>query len=167
MSELDQMYQDIILDHSKRRIGEGLAAEVHERPGGSAVTEPVGQESAAGADHEYNPTCGDEIRLRVGLRGEIVESVTWEGDGCSISMAAASVLSEMAPGAPLQQLREQLEAFREMLHSRGRVEPDVELLGDAAAFAGVSRFVARVKCAALGWVAAQKAMERALAEQQD
>lgn len=167
MSELDQMYQDIILDHSKRRIGEGLAAEVHERPGGSAVTEPVGQESAAGADHEYNPTCGDEIRLRVGLRGEIVESVTWEGDGCSISMAAASVLSEMAPGASMQQLREQLEAFREMLHSRGRVEPDVELLGDAAAFAGVSRFVARVKCAALGWVAAQKAIERALAEQQD
>ncbi|ALB03621.1 MULTISPECIES: Fe-S cluster assembly sulfur transfer protein SufU [Kocuria] len=166
MSELDQMYQEVILDHSKRRIGEGLAAEIRERPGKDAVTEPVGQESAAGADHEYNPTCGDEIRLRVGLRGETVESVTWEGDGCSISMAAASVLSEMAPGSSLEQLREQLDAFREMLHSRGRIEPDVELLGDAAAFAGVSRFVARVKCAALGWVAAEKAIERAQAGQQ-
>lgn len=165
MSELDQMYQEVILDHSRRRVGEGLAAPVQERPGQPALVELAGAETAAGHDHEYNPTCGDEIRLRVGLRGQTVESVTWEGDGCSISMAAASVLAEMAPGTELEQLRVQLEAFREMLHSRGRTEPDVELLGDAAAFAGVSRFVARVKCAALGWVAAEKAIEQAQADQ--
>ena len=166
MSDLDQMYQEVILDHSKRRVGEGLAAPVQERPGQPAVVELAPGETAAGHDHEYNPTCGDEIRLRVGLADDAVASVTWEGDGCSISMAAASVLSEMAPGTPLSELRTQLGAYREMLHSRGRAEPDVELLGDAAAFVGVSRFVARVKCAALGWVAAEKAIDQALAEQQ-
>lgn len=162
MSELDQMYQEIILDHSKRRVGEGLAAPVQETPGTPAALELIDGESAAGHDHELNPTCGDEIRLRVGLDGQTVRTVTWEGDGCSISMAAASVLSEMAPGTPVAELREQMEAYRQMLRSRGTVEPDVELLGDAAAFAGVSRFVARVKCAALGWVAAEKAIDQAL-----
>lgn len=166
MSDLDQMYQEVILDHSKRRIGEGLAVPVQEHPGRPAEVELAEGETSAGHDHEYNPTCGDEIRLRVGLSGQTVESVTWEGDGCSISMAAASVLSEMAPGTSVGELRAQLDAYRQMLHSRGKAEPDVELLGDAAAFVGVSRFVARVKCAALGWVAAEKAVDQALSEQQ-
>ncbi|KAA9393150.1 SUF system NifU family Fe-S cluster assembly protein [Kocuria coralli] len=154
MSALDQMYQEVILDHSKRRIGEGLAA-------GDAT--PMGDEDAAGCHHEYNPTCGDEILVRVGLNGDTVTSLTWQGDGCSISMAAASVLSEMAPGADVSTLLTQIEAYREMLRSRGAAEPDEELLGDAVAFLGVSRFVARVKCAALAWVATEAALRQAAA----
>ncbi|ROZ63255.1 SUF system NifU family Fe-S cluster assembly protein [Kocuria soli] len=155
MSALDQMYQDVILDHSKRRIGEGLAA-----PDES----PLEGETAAGCHHEYNPTCGDEILVRVGVDGDRISSLSWQGDGCSISMAAASVLSEMAPGTDLGTLRIQIEEFREMLRSRGNHEPDEELLGDAVAFVGVSRFVARVKCAALAWVATEAALTKALAE---
>lgn len=155
MSALDQMYQEVILDHSKRRVGEGLVAP-------DAI--PVAGEDAAGCHHEYNPTCGDEILVRVGLSGQTVESLTWTGDGCSISMAAASVLSEMAPGTSVAALSQQLDAFREMLRSRGAVEPDEDLLGDAVAFQGVSRFVARVKCAALAWVATEAALKQARTE---
>jgi nitrogen fixation NifU-like protein len=151
MSALDAMYQDVILDHARRRSGEGL-------------TEPA-PEHACGESHQYNPTCGDEITVRVelapGESGPVVERITWAGEGCSISMAAASVLAESAPGATRAELLERIRAFRELLRSRGTVEPDEELLGDAAAFAGVSRFVARVKCAMLGWVAVEEALDRA------
>ncbi|MCP3426854.1 SUF system NifU family Fe-S cluster assembly protein [Rothia sp. AR01] len=149
MSDLAQLYQQIILDHSRQRTGEGLA-------------EAAGRPSAE--SHQYNPTCGDEITLRVTLdpSGERVDAVTWEGDGCSISMAAASVLAEMAPGLNRGELQELVDDFREMLHSRGKVEPDAEVLGDAAAFAGVAKFVARIKCAMLAWVAAEEAARKAV-----
>lgn len=148
MSGLDSLYQEIILDHSKQRLGEGLA------------------ESGAHAsadNHQYNPTCGDEINLRVELNGDKskIEKISWEGDGCSISMAAASVLSDMAPGMELTEFQKLVDTFREMLRSRGQIEPDEEYLGDAAAFAGVSKFVARVKCAMLSWVAAEEATKEA------
>jgi nitrogen fixation NifU-like protein len=148
MSDLAQLYQQIILDHSRQRTGEGLA-------------DAAGLPSAD--NHQYNPTCGDEINLRVTLdaAGERVEALTWEGDGCSISMAAASVLAESAPGLGRGELQELVDRFREMLHSRGKVEPDAEVLGDAAAFAGVSKFVARIKCAMLAWVAAEEAAREA------
>lgn len=150
MSGLEQLYQQIILEHSKQRTGEGLIEAEGKR---------------AASNHQYNPTCGDEINLRVILKDqeEVIESISWEGDGCSISMAAASVLSEMAPGMTTQQFQALVNDFREMLRSRGTVEPDEEVLGDAAAFAGVSRFVARVKCAMLSWVAAEEAAKEASA----
>lgn len=153
MSSLDQLYQQIILDHSKQRIGEGLK---------DAGTSPSAD------NHQYNPTCGDEIKLRVALGtndagAKTIEEISWEGDGCSISMAAASVLSDMAPGMEVTEFQALVDDFREMLRSRGSVEPDEEVLGDAAAFAGVSKFVARVKCAMLGWVAAEEATQEASA----
>jgi nitrogen fixation NifU-like protein len=155
MSGLDGLYQEVILDHARRRSGEGLADPA---PG-----------HACGESHQYNPTCGDEITVRVELAPggtgagaqPVVERITWEGEGCSISMAAASVLAETAPGMTRTDLEALIEEFRALLRSRGTVEPDEELLGDAAAFAGVSRFVARVKCAMLGWVAAEEALGRA------
>lgn len=155
MSALDQMYQEVILDHSKRRIGEGLAG---------ADATPLAGETAAGTHHEYNPTCGDEILVRVGVRDGTVCSVTWQGDGCSISMAAASVFSELAPGSDVPTVTAAIDAFRDMLRSRGTAEPDEQLLGDAVAFVGVSQFVARVKCAALAWVAAEAALAQAQSE---
>lgn len=147
MSGLESLYQEIILDHSKRRLGEGLKEASH----------------AHADNHQYNPTCGDEINLRVELDNarEKIEKISWEGDGCSISMAAASVLSETAPGMDLKEFQELVDQFREMLHSRGKIEPDEEVFGDAAAFAGVSKFVARVKCAMLSWVAAEQAAKEA------
>ena len=153
MSALDGMYQEVILDHAKRRTGEGLAAPA---PG-----------HAASESHQYNPTCGDEITVRVELAPAsggaepLVERISWEGQGCSISMAAASVLAETVPGMSRAELVELIGVFRELLRSRGTVVPDEEVLGDAAAFAWVSRFVARVKCAMLGWVAAEEALPRA------
>ncbi|GEO95431.1 Fe-S cluster assembly sulfur transfer protein SufU [Kocuria turfanensis] len=155
MSALDGLYQEVILDHAKRRSGKGLADPA---PG-----------HAVGESHQYNPTCGDEITVRAelapappGTEGTepVVQRITWEGEGCSISMAAASVLAETAPGLTRAELLALIGAFRELLRSRGTVEPDEEVLGDAAAFAGVSRFAARVKCAMLGWVAAEEAVGR-------
>ena len=150
---LESLYQDIILEHSKQRTGEHL------------VEVPAGHASAD--NHQYNPTCGDEINLRLVLSDEqkngekVVESVSWEGDGCSISMAAASVLSEMAPGMTVGELQNPVDAFREMLRSRGQITLDEEEYGDMAAFSGVSKFMARVKCAMLSWVAVEEAAREA------
>lgn len=151
MSALEQLYQQIILEHSKQRSGEGLLdAEGHRHA----------------TNHQYNPTCGDEIKLRIALKddADVIDTVSWEGDGCSISMAATSVLSQMAPGLTTEEFQKLVDDFREMLRSRGTVEPDEEVLGDAAAFAGVSKFVARVKCAMLSWVAAEEATQQAAAQ---
>jgi nitrogen fixation NifU-like protein len=134
------LYQELILEHAKRREGEG-------------AIEPFDAERFL-----RNPTCGDEIRLRVRLDGDVVEALGWVGQGCSISQASASVLAEQAPGLSVAAARERIEAMRELLRSRGAVEPDEALLGDAVAFAGVARFPMRVKCAMLAWVALEEAL---------
>ncbi len=151
-AELQQLYQQIILDHAKARHGAGLA-EV-----------PAGAKS--GESHQLNPTCGDEITLRAVMGaaaaendgGSAVEGISWEGQGCSISMASASVLTELAAGMPRDEVMDLVENFREVMRSRGTVEADEEVLGDAAAFSGVSRYPARVKCAMLAWVALEEAL---------
>ncbi|HJX78713.1 Fe-S cluster assembly sulfur transfer protein SufU [Glutamicibacter sp.] len=145
MNELDQLYQQVILDHAKRRIGSPLvdpaAGELH------------------GESHQHNPICGDQIRVRVAVgENDHFTAMSWEGDGCSISMASASVLSEMLPELTKDEFLDKLEVFREMMRSRGTMVPDEEVLEDAAAFVGVSKFPARVKCAMLAWVAAEAAM---------
>lgn len=134
------LYQELILEHAKRREGEGLI-------------EPYDAERFL-----RNPTCGDEIRLRVRLEDGRIAALGWEGQGCSISQASASVLAEEAPGLPVGDARERIEALRELLRSRGAAEPDEQLLGDAVAFAGVARFPMRVKCAMLAWVALEEAL---------
>jgi nitrogen fixation NifU-like protein len=133
------LYQDVILDHSKRRIGFGAL------------------EHFDASHYERNPTCGDEITVQLQLEPgtDRIASIGWQGAGCSISMASASVLSELAPGMTLDELQSTIGTFREMLRSRGAGEPDIEVLGDAVAFHGVSKFVMRIKCAMLGWVAAE------------
>ena len=144
MSELDQLYQQIILEHAKVRRGDGL---VETAPG-----------TCTGESMQHNPVCGDQIRLRVHMDGATIKDVSWEGDGCSISMASASVLTELAVGIEREEFLEILEEFRELMRSRGTKQGDEEILGDAAAFAGVSKFPARVKCAMLSWVAAEAAL---------
>ncbi|KZE93953.1 Iron-sulfur cluster assembly scaffold protein IscU [Agromyces sp. NDB4Y10] len=145
MAGLEGLYQQIILDHSKERHGAG----------------PL--DGADGEHHEFNPTCGDEITLRIKLdpAHERIEQVAWEGDGCSISMASASVLTDLVQGRPVEEALATAETFREMLRSKGEGEPDEEVLGDAIAFHGVARYVMRIKCAMLGWVALEAAVAKA------
>lgn len=133
------LYQELILDHSRRRSGEGELAD-------------------ASAEHyERNPTCGDEVTVQLAIEPGtgIIRSLAWQGNGCSISMAAASVLAELAPGRSVDELATTIGVFREMMRSRGAGEPDEEVLGDAIAFHGVSKYVMRVKCGMLAWVAAE------------
>ncbi|BDZ54572.1 Fe-S cluster assembly sulfur transfer protein SufU [Agromyces marinus] len=145
MAGLEGLYQQIILDHSKARHGDG----------------PL--EGADGEHHEFNPTCGDEITLRVRLDGarERIDVVAWQGDGCSISMASASVLTDLVAGRTVDEALGLAEEFRTMLRSKGEGEPDEDVLGDAIAFHGVSKYVMRIKCAMLSWVALEAAVAKA------
>jgi nitrogen fixation protein NifU and related proteins len=140
---LDSMYQEIILDHYKNPHGRGLR-------------EPFDAES-----FQVNPTCGDEVTLRVRLSDGSVEDVSYEGQGCSISQASTSVLTDLVVGQPLTDALSTMDSFVAMIQGRGQVEPDEEVLEDAVAFAGVARYPARVKCALLGWMAFKDAVSRA------
>jgi nitrogen fixation NifU-like protein len=146
--QLESMYQDVILDHYKNPHGRGL------RPGDAEV-------------HHVNPTCGDEITLRVRYDGETVADVSYEGQGCSISQASASVLNDLLVGKELAEALAIQETFLGLMQSKGRVTPDdamEEVLEDAVAFAGVSKYPARVKCALLSWMAWKDATAKALGE---
>ncbi|WP_029089159.1 Fe-S cluster assembly sulfur transfer protein SufU [Brevibacterium album] len=149
MSDLAQLYQQVILDHSRQRTGEAalLAPPAGERPEGY------------GSSHQVNPTCGDEITVEV-FAGSAAP-VRWQGEGCSISMAAASVASEILAEDGPERFRAAEEAFRALMHSRGRGTADEELLGDAAAFHGVAKFPGRIKCALLAWAAIADALAQA------
>ncbi|MDQ4504328.1 Fe-S cluster assembly sulfur transfer protein SufU [Sinomonas sp. ASV322] len=147
---LDSLYQQVILEHSKERHGSGFEAR------------PADAESPAhGESHQLNPVCGDEVTVRVEARDGTIASLRWEGHGCSISMASASVLHDLAEGTTAEEFHELVDAFRDMVRSRGKVLGDPDVLGDAAAFEGVSRYVARVKCAMIAWVAAEDAARQA------
>jgi nitrogen fixation NifU-like protein len=143
---MDQLYQEIILDHYKHPHGRGLR-------------EPYQAEA-----HHVNPTCGDEVTVRVRLAGGEVADVSYEGLGCSISQASASVLHELVGGGSVAQALARHDAFAELMAGRGQVEPDEAVLGDAVAFAGVARYPARVKCALLPWMAFKDALIRASAD---
>lgn len=143
------MYQDVILDHYKHPIGAGLR-------------EPYEAEV-----HHVNPTCGDELTLRVHLSddGSTVADVSYDAEGCSISQASVSVMAEEIIGLPIQKALEKLASFEDMITSRGQKEGDPDVIGDGVAFAGVSRYPARVKCALLGWKAFEAATADALDRQ--
>ncbi|MEV0595213.1 Fe-S cluster assembly sulfur transfer protein SufU [Nonomuraea cavernae] len=142
----ESMYQELILEHYKHPQGRGLR-------------EPYDAEV-----HHVNPTCGDEITLRVkvGTAGRI-EDVSYDGQGCSISQAAASVLHELTTGSTVEETLSVVAEFTRLMQGRGQVEADEDVLGDAVAFAGVAKFPARVKCALLSWMAYKDAVVRSAA----
>lgn len=142
---LEQMYQDVILDHYKHPHHRGLR-------------DPFDAEV-----HHVNPTCGDEVTLRVTLSadGEQVLDVSYDGQGCSISQAATSVLTDQVIGQTVGDALKTVAGFAEMVSSRGTIAGDEDLLGDGIAFAGVSKYPARVKCALLGWLAFKAALAEA------
>ena len=132
---LESMYQEIILDHYKRPHHKGLR-------------EPFDAQV-----HHLNPTCGDEITLRVHLDGDTVADVSYDSEGCSISQASASVMTDLVIGKPVADALSVQAEFVRLMQSKGEQEPDEDVLEDAIAFAGVARYPARVKCALLAWMA--------------
>ena len=147
---VDALYQEVILDHYKN-------------PHGAGLRDPFDAEV-----HHVNPTCGDEVTLRVRLEGEgdaaVVQDVSYDALGCSISQASVSVLNDLVVGKRVGEALSVHEAFLELMQGRGAVEPDEDVLEDGVAFAGVAKFPARVKCALLGWMAWKDATAQAVAQ---
>jgi nitrogen fixation NifU-like protein len=144
--DLQSLYQEIILDH-------------YRAPHHAGLREPFESEV-----HHVNPTCGDEVTLRIHLAGGVVADVSYDAEGCSISQASTSVLADLLIGKPVNEALVIHEAFVELMQGRGSVEPDEDVLEDAIAFAGVAKFPARIKCALLGWMAWKDATARAVAD---
>ena len=141
--DLESLYQEIILDHYKHPRGRVL------------LDEPAAE------SHQVNPTCGDEVTVQVALDADGHLLVGYQGQGCSISQASASVMSEMVAGAEPADADLVRRAFVELMHSKGAAEPDEEVLGDGVAFVGVAKYPARIKCALLPWMALQDAEAKA------
>lgn len=147
--DLDALYQEIILDHYKLPHGKGLR-EPHEAE-----------------VHHVNPTCGDEVTLRVHLDGDVVSDVSYDSVGCSISQASASVLYDLVVGKSVDEAMAIHQEFLTLMQGKGTVVPDEEILEDGIAFAGVAKFPARVKCALLSWMAWKDATTQVVASPVD
>ena len=143
MMQLDNLYQEVILDHYKHPENKGLAA---------AYDAQV---------HHINPSCGDEITLNLTLDGSLVQSVSWDGLGCSISQASVSIMSGLMIGKKLNDAQIVFDNFVQLMQSKGSGQPDESILEDAVALAGVSQYPARIKCALLGWMAFKDASVQA------
>jgi nitrogen fixation NifU-like protein len=133
MSLLRELYQEVILDHNKsprnfRRM-----------------------ENATRHVDGYNPLCGDHYTVYVRLEGDRIADVSFEGAGCAISKASASVMSTLVKGRTISEAEELFHDFHRLVMGEMDGEDDIEKLGKLAAFAGVSEFPARVKCASLAW----------------
>lgn len=147
--QLDNLYQEVILDHYKnpqnKKLSENNDAQVH----------------------HVNPSCGDEITLGVKLDGSTISSINWEGVGCSISQASTSIMSDLLMGKSLEDAETISENFLHLMQSKGTEEGNPDLLEDAVALAGVSQYPARIKCALLGWMAFKDASVQALANEKN
>ena len=141
--ELDNLYQEVILDHYKHPENKGLSAEYDAQV------------------HHINPSCGDEITLNIILDGSMVKSVSWDGLGCSISQASVSIMSGLMIGKDMAEAKIVFDNFVELMQSKGSGNPDESILEDAVALAGVSQYPARIKCALLGWMAFKDASVQA------
>ncbi|HLH58549.1 MAG TPA: SUF system NifU family Fe-S cluster assembly protein [Streptosporangiaceae bacterium] len=145
---IESLYQEIILDHYRNPHNKGLR-------------EPFDAEV-----HHVNPTCGDEVTLRVAIKDTsgdpVVADVSFDALGCSISQASASIMTDLVIGKPVSEAMRISQEFLELMQSKGEAEPDEAVLEDAVAFAGVSKYPARIKCALLGWMAWRDATGRAL-----
>ncbi len=140
---LDSMYRDIIIDHYKHPQHRGLPANYDAEL------------------HHVNPTCGDEVTLRVRIADGSIADLGWVGEGCSISQASTSVMSELVVGRPVGEALALQDKFLHLMQSQGQAaisDADADALDDAVAFEGVSKYPARVKCALLGWMAMKGAV---------
>jgi nitrogen fixation NifU-like protein len=141
--QLDNLYQEVILDHYKHPENKGLATSYDAQV------------------HHINPSCGDEITLNLTLQGQKVSAISWDGVGCSISQASVSIMSSLMMNKELSEAQTIFDEFVALMQSKGSGSPDESVLEDAVAFAGVSQYPARIKCALLGWMAFKDASVQA------
>ena len=138
----DELYREILLDHYR-----------HPRHRGTL-------EAPTATSHGHNPLCGDEVDLSLRLHGGELEQVAFDGQGCSISMASASMMAEEIAGRPLDEVHDLIARFRALL-VEGKDPSEVGDLGDLEALSGVRKYLARVKCAMLPWVALEEGLSQA------
>jgi nitrogen fixation protein NifU and related proteins len=136
---LDNLYQEVILDHYKNPLNKSLSTDFDVQV------------------HHINPSCGDEITLNLTLDGQVIKEITWDGVGCSISQASVSIASDLLTGKTISVADAITEDFMDLMQSKGKKTGDEEVLEDAVALAGVSQYPARIKCALLGWMAIKDA----------
>lgn len=134
---LEELFQELILDHYRRPRNKG-ALDPHTRRIGLT-----------------NPSCGDELELDLRLDGQVIAEVRFSGRGCSISQASASMMTQLIKGKTIQEARALAARFNEMMHGSAEAARD-QALGEARALAGVAKFPVRVKCALLGWNALEE-----------
>lgn len=174
--ELTAMYQDVILEAARQRSGSAHFAPDLTREGagegaGEATFTASHEYCTPGQSHQFNPTCGDEVTVRVELTDgsdgpRRVESLVWDGHGCSISQASLSIMHDLVEGRSVEEAMHLFDVFRRLMESRGKgldSEDEMDELDDACAFQGVSRFPMRIKCALLGWEGMRAAVAQALA----
>ncbi len=143
--ELDSLYQEVILDHYRKPHHKGLQS---------------------GFDIQVkhnNPSCGDEVTLNLSISDGVIKAISWDGVGCSISMASVSMMSNLLINQSYENANQILAEFVELMQSKGQSQGNEALLDDAVAFAGVSKFPARIKCALLGWMAYKDASSQLMA----
>jgi len=141
--ELDALYQDVILDHYKNPQNKKLSANFDAQV------------------HHINPSCGDEITLNITLAGDVVESISWDGVGCSIYQASVSIMSDLLVGKKIEEAEKIQNEFLHLMQSKGSITGNPDVLEDAVALSGVSKYPARIKCALLGWMAYKDAVVQA------
>ena len=140
---LDNLYQEVILDHYKNPLNKSLAKEYDVQV------------------HHINPSCGDEITLNITLTGNVISKITWDGVGCSISQASVSIASDLLVGKTLDVSESITQEFMDLMQSKGKKSGNELVLEDAVALAGVSQYTASIKCALLGWMAIKDAVIQA------
>jgi len=144
--ELDNLYQEVILDHYKNPQNKKLATNYDAQV------------------HHVNPSCGDEIDLNLTITDGVVANMSWDGVGCSISQASVSILTDLLIGKPISEAYSIFDQFVSLMQSKGSIPGDESVLDDAIALAGVSKYPARIKCALLGWMAFKDASVQAQAK---
>lgn len=144
--QLDNLYQEVILDHYKNPQNKKLSSTYDAQV------------------HHVNPSCGDEIDLNITIKDGNISAITWDGVGCSISQASVSILTDLLIGKSIADAYKVYDEFVALMQSKGAVSGDEELLEDAVALAGVSKYPARIKCALLGWMAFKDASVQAQAK---
>jgi nitrogen fixation NifU-like protein len=141
--QLDNLYQEVILDHYKNPQNKKLSTTYDAQV------------------HHVNPSCGDEIDLNITIKDGAVAAITWDGVGCSISQASVSILTDLLIGKSIADAYEIYDEFVALMQSKGTITGNEDLLEDAVALAGVSKYPARIKCALLGWMAFKDASVQA------
>lgn len=176
--ELEQMYQEVILDaarnpHGKESFAQDLSNEASQASSaaGETTLRASHEYCTPGESHQFNPTCGDEVTVHVEVGDEDprrIERLVWDGQGCSISQASLSVMTDLVSGKTVDEAMRLFTIFHTLMQSRGAGldnDADDEALGDAVVFQGASKYPMRIKCALLGWEGLKDSLAKALATQ--